>query len=112
MTAPDKSEILRGTLDMLVLKTLSIGSMHGYGVALHLRQVTNDALRVEEGTLYPSLYRMRQKGWIKAEWKQTPNSQRARYYSLTAAGRKQLAEEQAGFAQALATIELVMGYAR
>ena len=112
MTAPDKSEILRGTLDMLVLKTLSIGSMHGYGIALHLRQVTNDALRVEEGTLYPSLYRMRQKGWIKAEWKQTPNSQRARYYSLTVAGRKQLAEEQAGFAQALAAIELVMGHAR
>lgn len=111
MTAPDKSEILRGTLDMLVLKTLSIGSMHGYGIALHLRQVTNDALRVEEGTLYPSLYRMRQKGWIKAEWKQTPNSQRARYYSLTVAGRKQLAEEQAGFAQALAAIELVMGHA-
>ena len=111
MTAPDKSEILRGTLDMLVLKTLSIGSMHGYGIALHLRQVTNDALRVEEGTLYPSLYRMRQKGWIKAEWKQTPNSQRARYYSLTVAGRKQLAEQQAGFAQALAAIELVMGHA-
>ena len=111
MTAPDKSEILRGTLDMLVLKTLSIGSMHGYGIALHLRQVTNDALQVEEWTLYPALYRMRQKGWIKAEWKQTPNSQRARYYSLTIAGRKQLAEEQAGFAQALAAIELVMRHA-
>jgi len=108
VTAPDKSEILRGTLDMLVLKTLSIGSMHGYGIALHLRQVTNDALQVEEGTLYPALYRMRQRGWIKAEWKQTPNSQRARYYSLTATGRKQLAEERAGFAQALAAIELVM----
>jgi transcriptional regulator len=111
VTAPEKSDILRGTLDMLVLKTLSIGSMHGYGIALHLRQVTNDALRVEEGTLYPALYRMRQRGWIRAEWKQTPNSQRARYYSLTVAGRKQLAEEQAGFAQALAAIERVMGYA-
>ncbi len=111
MTAPEKSDILRGTLDMLVLKTLSLASMHGYGIALHLRQVTNDALRVEEGTLYPALYRMRQKGWIKAEWKQTPNSQRARYYSLTVAGRKQLAEEQAGFAQALAAIELVMRHA-
>jgi PadR family transcriptional regulator len=107
----EKSDILRGTLDMLLLKTLSIGSMHGYGIALHLRQVTNDALRVEEGTLYPALYRMRQRGWIKAEWKQTPNSQRARYYSLTAAGRKQLAEEQAGFAQALAAIDLVMRHA-
>jgi transcriptional regulator len=105
---PPKSDILRGTLDMLVLKTLSIAPMHGYGVAVHLRQVTNDALQVEEGSLYPALYRMQQRGWIKAEWRQTPNSQRARYYSLTTAGRRQLGIEQAGFAQALAAIELVM----
>jgi PadR family transcriptional regulator PadR len=108
MPDPVKSDILRGTLDMLVLKTLSIQSMHGYGIALHLRQVTNDALQVEEGSLYPALYRMRQKGWIKAEWRQTPKSQRARYYSLTMVGRRQLSLEQAGFAQALTAIELVM----
>jgi PadR family transcriptional regulator PadR len=108
MADPVKSDILRGTLDMLVLKTLSIEPMHGYGIASHLRQVTNDALQVEEGSLYPALYRMRQKGWIKAEWRQTPKSQRARYYSLTTAGRRQLGVEQAGFAQALAAIELVM----
>jgi transcriptional regulator len=111
MPDPEKSELLRGTLDMLVLKTLSIEPMHGYGIAHHLRQVTNDALRVEEGSLYPALYRMRQKGWVKAEWRQTRNSQRARYYALTAAGRKQLALEQEGFAQALATIDLVMRHA-
>ena len=111
MSDISKSDILRGTLDMLVLKTLSIQPMHGYGIALHLRQVTNDALQVEEGSLYPSLYRMRQRGWIKAEWRQTPKRQRARYYSLTAEGRRQLGLEQAGFAQALAAIQLVMGKA-
>jgi transcriptional regulator len=107
---PEKSEVLRGTLDMLVLKTLSLEPMHGYGIAMHLRQVTSDALQVEEGSLYPALYRMRQKGWVKSEWRQTPNSQRARYYSLTTAGRRQLGAEQADFAQALAAIELVMRY--
>jgi transcriptional regulator len=95
---------------MLVLKTLSIEPMHGYGIAHHLQLGTNDALQVEEGSLYPALYRMRQKGWVKADWRQTPKGQRARYYSLTAAGRKQLSVEQAGFAQALAAINLVMRY--
>ena len=108
MSDPLKSDILRGTLDMLVLKTLSIQPMHGYGIALHLRQVTSDALQVEEGSLYPALYRMAQRGWIKAEWRQTPKGQRARYYALTAVGRRQLGVEQAGFAQALAAIDLVM----
>jgi PadR family transcriptional regulator len=106
--SPSKTELLRGTLDMLVLKTLTLGPMHGYGIAQHLEQVSKDALRVEEGSLYPSLQRMRQKGWIKADWKQTPNNQRARYYALTAAGRRQLGEEEAGFAQMLAAIALVM----
>ena len=106
--APSKTELLRGTLDMLVLKTLTLGSLHGYGIAHHLQQVSKDALRVEEGSLYPALQRMRQKGWIRAEWKQTPNNQRARYYALTAAGRRQLGEEETGFAQMLAAIALVM----
>jgi transcriptional regulator len=106
--APSRTELLRGTLDMLVLKTLTFGPLHGYGIAQHLQQVSKDALRVEEGSLYPALQRMRQKGWIKAEWKQTPNNQRARYYALTPAGRKQLGEEEAGFAQMLAAISLVM----
>ena len=106
--APSKTELLRGTLDMLVLKTLTLGSLHGYGIAHHLQRVSKDALRVEEGSLYPALQRMRQKGWIRAEWKQTPNNQRARYYALTAAGRRQLGEEETGFAQMLAAIALVM----
>jgi PadR family transcriptional regulator PadR len=107
-TSPTKTELLRGTLDMLVLKTLLPGPMHGYGIAQHLQRVSRDALQVEEGSLYPALQRMRQKGWIKAEWKQTPNNQRARYYALTPAGRRQLGEEEASFTQMLAAIALVM----
>ena len=103
-----KPELLRGTLDMLVLKTLAVGAMHGYGIAQHLQRVSKDVLQVEEGSLYPALQRMRQKGWIKAEWKQTPNNQRARYYTITALGRKQLGEEEANFAQMLTAISRVM----
>jgi PadR family transcriptional regulator PadR len=93
---------------MLVLKTLSLGSMHGYGLAQHIRQVSKDALSIEEGSLYPALQRMRQKGWIRAEWKDTPNNQRARYYTLTPAGRKQLGDEESSFERILAAISLVM----
>ena len=105
---PSRTELLRGTLDMLVLKTLSIGPMHGYGIAKHLEQVSKDVLRVEQGSLYPALMRLRQEGWIKAEWATSPNNQRARYYSITPAGRKQLGVEQSAFNQVLAAISLVM----
>jgi transcriptional regulator len=105
---PSRTELLRGTLDMLVLKTLSLGPMHGYGIARHLEQVSREVLRVEQGSLYPALQRMRQQGWIKAEWRRTPNNQSARFYSITAAGRKQLGVEESGFAQVIAAIRLVM----
>lgn len=101
-------ELLRGTLDILILRTLSIEAMHGYGIARHLRQVSREMLQVEEGSLYPALQRMRQKGWIKAEWGQTPNNQRARYYTITAAGRKQLQTERTSLAQMFEAITLVM----
>lgn len=93
---------------MLVLKTLSLGSMHGYGIARHLEQVSGEVLRVEEGSLYPALQRLRQEGWIKAHWDKTPNNQRARYYTITPAGRKQLGVEESAFAQVLAAISLIM----
>src|SRR5437762_9242943 len=92
-----KRDILPGTLDMLILKTLTVQPMHGYGIAQHLQRLSQDVIRVEEGSLYPALQRMRQKGWIAAEWRQTPNNQRARYYTITRAGRKQLGDQQAGF---------------
>lgn len=88
------NDVLQGTLALLVLKTLSRGAMHGYGITLHIQRVSQEILRVEEGSLYPALHRMEQDGWIKAEWRATENNRRARYYELTTKGRKQLEQEQ------------------
>jgi PadR family transcriptional regulator PadR len=103
-----KRDLLPGMLDMLVLKTLTAQDMHGYGIAQHLQRLSNDVIQVEEGSLYPALQRMRQKGWIRAEWRQTPNNQRARYYSITAAGRRQLGEQEDGFARLMAAVRRIM----
>ena len=89
-----KNDVLSGTLALLVLKTLARGRMHGYGITLHIQRVSNEVLRVEEGSLYPALHRMEQDGWIKADWDVSENNRRARYYELTAKGRKQLAQEE------------------
>jgi transcriptional regulator len=93
---------------MLVLKTIALGPLHGYGIAQHIKQLSRDVLQVDEGSLYPALQRMRQRGWLTAEWGTTPNNQRARYYSITAAGRKQLGAEEAGFAELVTAIQRVM----
>jgi transcriptional regulator len=82
--------------------------MHGYGIAQELQRRSDDVIRVEEGSLYPALQRMRQKGWISAEWAQTPNNQRARYYTITRAGREQLGEQEAGFAELVSAIRQVL----
>ena len=103
-----KPPLLPGLLDMLILKSLSIEDMHGYAIAQHLHKLSHDVIRVEEGSLYPALQRMRQKGWIKAEWRQTANNQRARFYSLTAAGRKQLGDQEHGFGELMAAVRRVM----
>ena len=103
-----KRDLLPGMLDMLVLKTLSIQPMHGYGIAQQLMRLSKDVIQVEEGSLYPALQRMRQRGWIKAEWRQTPNNQRARYYSITAAGREQLGEQEDGFQELMAAVRRIM----
>jgi transcriptional regulator len=108
MSRSAKRELLPGLLDMLILKTLTVQPMHGYGIAQHLHRMSREVLQVEEGSLYPALQRMRQKGWIKAEWRQTPNNQRARYYTVTAAGRRQLNAEEAGFSELMGAIGLVM----
>jgi transcriptional regulator len=89
-----KSEVLQGTLDLLVLKTLdSIGPMHGFGIALRIQQVSEDLLQLNQGTLYPALLRLEQRGWIAARWGVSENNRKAKYYSLTRAGRRQLLEE-------------------
>ena len=108
MTSTPRRDLLPGTLDMLVLKTLTVQPMHGYGIAQELQRRSRDVIRVEEGSLYPALQRMRQKGWIAAEWRQTPNNQRARYYTITRAGRKQLGEQEAGFGELVTAIRKVL----
>ena len=98
---------------MLILTSLGrLGPMHGYGIALHIQQTTDDVLQVEEGTLYPALQRMLIKGWVKAEWRVTENKRRARYYSLTRAGRKQLAAEVQQFDTVMAAVRRVIAPAR
>lgn len=105
-----KAELLPGTLDMLILKTLDRNAkpMHGYGIAYNIKQTSNEVLQVEEGSLYPALQRLAIKGWVKAEWGQSENNRRARFYKLTAAGRKQLKQEEADFERLLEAILLVM----
>jgi len=106
--ATSKSELLQGTLDLLILKTLTAGPMHGYGIVQHIQQRSDDVLIVEEGSLYRCLYRMAEKGWIAAEWGKSDNNRRAKYYSLTRAGRKQLAEETALWERICRAITLVL----
>jgi PadR family transcriptional regulator PadR len=108
MAPASKRDLLPGLLDMLILKTLSSQSMHGYGIAQHLLRLSKDVIQVEEGSLYPALQRMRQKGWITAEWRLTPNNQRARYYDITVAGRRQLGEQEDGFSELVAAVRRVM----
>lgn len=103
-----KCDLLQGTLDMLVLRILSRGELHGWGITQKLEQLSQRALQVDEGSLYPALYRMEEKGWIEAEWKLTENNRRAKYYTLTRAGRKQLETEQAGWDRMTAIIAQVM----
>jgi PadR family transcriptional regulator PadR len=89
-----KSDVLQGTLDLMILKTLdTLGAMHGWGIAQRIRQVSGDLLQLNQGTLYPALLRVQQKGWIGSEWKTTENNRRAKYYSLTPDGKKQLEAE-------------------
>ena len=104
----NRIELLQGTLDMLILQTLRWGPHHGYGIAQVIRSGSSDVLQVETGSLYPALHRLERQGWVKAEWSQTENKQRAKFYSLTAAGRKQLAAEQSRWDQMSAAIASLM----
>ena len=103
-----KNELLPGTLEMLILKTLSIEPMHGYGIAQHIQMLSADVLTIEEGSLYPALQRMRVKGWLSAEWKISAHNRRARFYALTPAGKKQLGIEETRFSQMFGAIMRVM----
>ncbi len=101
-------ELLPGTLDLLILKTLVRGPVHGYGIAQHLKTVSEEVLHVGESSLYPALQRLLLNGWVKAEWGASENNRRARYYTLTAAGKKQLAAERAEFQRMIGAIQKVL----
>lgn len=111
--AKHNNDRLQGTLDLLVLKTLvSRGRMHGYGITLHIEKISEDVLRLEEGSLYPALHRMTQSGWLRSEWGASEHNRRARYYSITAAGRKQLANEEKSWEQLTGAVARVLRFAQ
>ena len=108
MGTKDAAELLPGTLDLLILKTLVGGARHGYGIAQHLKDLSDDVLQVGESSLYPALQRLLLRGWVKAAWGASENNRRARYYTLTPAGRKQLAVERHEFDQIILAIHKVL----
>ena len=106
-----KKDRLQGTLDLLILKTLSRGPMHGFGITMHIEGISSGVLHLEEGSLYPALQRIQNEGWVTSEWKVTENKRRARFYTLTKAGRRQLEQEQENWAQITAAVALVLNHA-
>lgn len=110
--APQKNDVLHGTLGLLVLRTLeSSGPMHGYAITNHIQRASSDLLRVEEGSLYPALHRMEEQGWLRSRWGTTERNREARFYAITAAGRKQLAVEQDNWARLTEGVSRVLRYA-
>ena len=103
-----RRELVPGTLDMLVLHTLTLGALHGYAIAQHIEKLSEEVLRVEQGSLYPALERLQRNGWVTSKWGETPTGRKARYYTITASGRKQLGEEISDFDRAMLAINRVM----
>lgn len=104
----NRIEILQGTLDMLILKTLQWGEQHGYGISQAIRVNSSEVLRVETGSLYPALHRLERQGWVKAEWKKSESNQRAKFYKITKLGKEQLASDYERWGKMVATIEAIM----
>ena len=104
----ERSELLQGTLDMLILKAVALRPMHGFGISVRIRQISRDVLRVEQGSLYPALHRLEQRDWITAEWGTSENNRRAKFYRLTATGRKQLQREREHWQRISGAINLVL----
>ena len=105
---PESSELLQGTLEMLVLKALSLAPLHGWGIGHRIDQLSRDAIRVQQGSLYPALQRMLRKGWIRSDWRASENGRRARYYALTARGRRQLEAETAAWRRTAAAVDGIL----
>jgi transcriptional regulator len=106
--AKDKTELLQGTLDMLILKSLQLGPMHGFGISVLIRQMSREVLQVDQGSLYPALYRLVEQGWITAEWGVSENNRKAKFYKLTPAGRKQLLQETSNWERLSNAINLIL----
>lgn len=109
--AKEKSDLLQGTLDLLILKTLELEEMHGWGITLRIQQVSENVLQVNQGSLYPALHRLEEQGWIRASWKMSENNRQAKYYELTARGRKQLAEEKENWLRLSGAVARIVGVA-
>lgn len=104
----EKSELLQGTLDMLVLKIVALGPVHGYGISQRIRQISNDVLQVQQGSLYPALHRLERRGWLEADWGESENGRQAKFYKLSAKGRKQLAKEESNWQRLAEAVTLIM----
>ena len=104
----DKSDLLQGTLDMLILKIVALGPVHGYGISLRIRQISKDVLQVQQGSLYPALHRLEKRGWLEADWGESDNGRQAKFYRLSARGRKQLAAEQSNWDRLSEAVHLIM----
>ena len=104
----ERSDLLQGTLDMLILKALQLGPLHGFGISVLIRQISKEVLQVEQGSLYPALYRLEEQGWISSAWGVSENNRKAKFYELTASGRKQLFEERSNWERLSTAINLVL----
>ncbi len=103
-----KSDLLQGTLDMLILKIVALGPIHGYGISQRIQQITSDVLQVQQGSLYPALHRLEKRGWLQAEWRASESNRQAKFYTLSAIGRKQLREEATNWDRLSEAVSLVM----
>jgi PadR family transcriptional regulator PadR len=104
----EKSELLQGTLDMLVLKIVALGPVHGYGISLRIRQISKDVLQVQQGSLYPALHRLEKRGWLEADWGESENGRQAKFYKLSAKGRRQLIKEESNWHRLSAAVAGIM----
>jgi PadR family transcriptional regulator PadR len=104
----DKSDLLQGTLDMLILKIVALGPVHGYGISLRIRQISKEVLQVQQGSLYPALHRLEKRGWLTAEWGESDNGRQAKFYKLSPKGRKQLQEEESNWERLALAVKQIM----
>jgi PadR family transcriptional regulator, regulatory protein PadR len=112
MSPLEKTDLLQGTLDLLILKVVALGPVHGYGIAQRIRQISQDVLQVQQGSLYPALHRLEKRGWIAADWGESENGRQARFYRLSAKGRKQLAEEEQSWNRLSKAVGLILQTAK